>query len=176
MEQLETAYHEAGHAVLSIVLKFRFENISLRKDNEKDGFLKFHDSQPEPELECTCKRECVYRVREVLERRAQVAVSGPLAEKKFNPKSKWRSHGRDDFKKARQQLNGGFIAVSDQDNKEFLDSYVKYVKAMVTSGLNIYWDSIERVANKLFECKTLSYKEVEDIYNCDRNSRINLPA
>ena len=48
MEHLETAYHEAGHAVLSIVLKFRSENISLRKKDEMDGSLRFEDYQPDP--------------------------------------------------------------------------------------------------------------------------------
>ena len=163
MERLGTAFHEAGHAVFSIVLKFRFENISLYKDDDKNGFLKFLDGEPEPELENRCDRECVYCQREVFERRAQVAVAGPLAEKKFNPKSKWRVHGRDDLRKARQQLNGGFVPISEGDNKELLESYLKYMKVMVANALPNYWHCVKRVAMKLFESETLSYGEVADI-------------
>jgi hypothetical protein len=171
MKQLETAYHEAGHAVYCIVLGFQFENIALREDNDQDGFLKFLDSQPEPELAYVCKEECVYRQREVRERLAQVAVSGSLAEKKFNQKSRWRSHGWYDSRKAREQLNGGYLFVSERDNKELIDSYCKYIKTMVCKSLDRYWNSIERIANELFKQKMLSYEQVVEICKKDGITR-----
>ena len=168
MEQLDNAYHEAGHAVLAYFWKFKFIGVDLQKQEDRNGCLNFGNEEPELELECACeqkfqcacKEKCRYRKRGIHEMRAQVAISGSLAEKMFNPLSEWELHGKYDIKSAKEQLCGG-TPVLKEDKK--LKAYYHHMETIAESALEYYWDFIEQVAKQLIDRNKLSYGEISSI-------------
>jgi hypothetical protein len=76
-----TAYHEAGHAVTHIYLSVRFKRVHLCYAKTGGGFL---DGVRVPFFKSEADRVCWF------ENDTIVIFAGPLAERRYAPRSNWR--------------------------------------------------------------------------------------
>lgn len=110
MGQLDHAYHEAGHGVFAYFLGIMFVSIRLCDSDEihdAHGCMDPGDNQPDDQR--------------ALEKWAQVAIAGPLAEKKLNPLSNWEQHGIPDRLDAIRKLCGIQVLPESEQAKACLD-------------------------------------------------------
>jgi hypothetical protein len=94
-------------------------------------------------------------------RRAQLAIivclSGPEAQRQYNPRS-WRSrHGASDHKLA------AHIAMNVNASNEAANGYLRWLEIVARDEIAVSWPLIERVASALVERHTLTAAEIVDI-------------
>ena len=82
-KRLATAYHEAGHAVVSWALGFNVKTISIRKTQRWDGFAEFDNPLAgyDPNVILTS------RTRKLLESAVMIRLAGAIAQRKHAPSS-----------------------------------------------------------------------------------------
>ena len=168
----ETAYHEAGHAVIARVLGIEVYLATIRPDKFYAGQVNHAAAWPinkEDEVAEEDREEEWLQRMETAEDRAKLALAGPLAEMKYRP-----------------TLNGEYFA-----EFEDLDNVAKYLqiasgftfevlvpgKPLQQNGLasrlwerlqadtadlvELYWPSIERVAEALLIQEELGQEEID---------------
>lgn len=152
---LDSAYHEAGHAVFSYLLKVKFKQVSLTDSEEICGCIDFAEQQEKLDnIDC---KKC--RERLIPETWAKISLAGPLSEKKFNPKSNLELHNTKDFYDAKRKL--GSVILDDNE----VEAYCNWIKIQTKNRLALpeIESSVEEVAKRLFEKKLLSYDDVKKI-------------
>lgn len=154
-ENLDSAYHEAGHAIISCFLEVKFKQVTLTDSEGKCGYIEFTKSQEKLDnINCN---EC--RERLIPETWAKISLAGPLSEKKFNPDSNLELNKTRDYYDAMRQL-GGVIS----DDRE-IEAYYNWIKIQTKNQLALpeIESSVKEVAKNLFEKKILSYDDVKVI-------------
>ena len=166
----ETAYHEAGHAVIARVLGIEVHLATIRPNEFYDGQVTHEASWPELETG-TEDREEEWRQRmETAENRAILALAGPIAEMKYQP----TLNGKD-FVDENDLLNvatylrlaGGFtfeVLVPgkplQQDNGEASRLW-DALQRDTADLIELHWSSIERVAEALLIHEELGQEQID---------------
>jgi len=140
-ERRWAAYHEAGHAVLTIVRMGVMPEIGV--DDEGGGY-----SRP-PREDALCRR-CIER-----------SLAGPLAEARARKKAEidvLLDAGQPDFKKAMRDAS---IAAAEEGGNHL--SILADATRIARRVIRDYWPAIERLAAAVFECGDMSREEVAHV-------------
>jgi hypothetical protein len=122
------SYHEAGHAVASFVLGGRkVRQIIVRNRLWRTHGIVWYDS-------AFTGRSAKAKDREII-----VSLAGPLAERRYSPKSHWRRGAGGDFKHIRKLIGEG----------EDADRYLRDAEARAEQFVAEHWDKITRLAKAL---------------------------
>jgi ATP-dependent Zn protease len=149
-----TAHHEAGHAVASIYLRQRIVRATIVPKKDSLGMvtaarLKFADHHI---------FDCSPRGIDRAEKRIIICYAGPLASRKFAPRSRWKDTGSSDFEIATDLLS--HLQVPD-DKCNVL--YAKLLWRRAECLVEHHWKDICAVAKALLERRTLDQTDVIDV-------------
>ena len=152
-----TAYHEAGHAVVSFVLGRRFKRVSIEPMDDAAGYVEYYDDRI---IRKICEgTHCVIWLLEnpaeeerIVTRALASAVAGCMAQEKAFPGSvePWQCEGDRDFL-------ADVLISWDPDNGWAT------AKAEAEIILSRHWDLVERLAEALLSRRTLTGKEARAI-------------
>jgi peptidase M41-like protein len=152
--RVATAYHEAGHVVMSIHLDYAPQSVSILPDVRGAlGEITFPDD-PESEiryLDTSPKRQ------RYLEERVMRALAGTVAHDLKFPSRRQDAGDQYDYKRARELIEG-FVTSTEHHT-----AYVKMLKIKTRDHLKKYWSSVEAVATALLEHDQLSGDVLREI-------------
>jgi hypothetical protein len=149
--RIETAHHEAGHAVAAFVLDINFDKAHIIQD-PAGAFLGRMSKEPE-----TFVADSVEPVR--LEHRLIVNLAGMAAEARYTGNADWR-FGLDDFNWVFDVI-GNLSRLADDD----LPAYMEYLWQRAQNLLRRpgHWEGVQNVAEELLRKGELTYAEVDSI-------------
>ncbi len=148
------ALHEAGHAVASCCLQCPILGVTIIPQAGSLGHVKhapinwlneqgaFHDTPDN---------------RRSVESRIVISYSGPLASRKFQPRSYWRKGGRSDFITAKMLMDP--LQCSD---KRYNSLYERLLWRRAELLVDERWHEINAVADALLSHGMLDLKELEE--------------
>ncbi len=157
-----TAYHEAGHAVVAHYARIRTKKLTITPG---EGHLGYHEKHPsfggilshiDPVTHGYLGVELPPRVQRRLENLALVSFAGAAAERRFNPRGRWRQGAENDYHWAMELLSR-----REPDN-EALGKYCDIIvlRARNAVGHPLVWPVIEHLAARLLECRTMTGPQV----------------
>lgn len=126
------AYHEAGHAVLGLILGRELNYVSLEEGDQGANFEELEDSSPG-----------------VSELRIKTALAGPIAEHHWFGSS-WGCLG--DIRRIQDEL--------EEHPLDGLNT-IKALADSVWEAFGSQWDSVARVAEELHKKRRLEVKDVQ---------------
>ena len=148
----KVAYHEAGHAMASWVLKIQFSEVSIISDDESEGRVTnrlpdsfFDDSN-------------VNRQRRLFEKHILILLAGGLAEEKLTRQEDIDGNASDYKSAAELALR---TTGSEAEANAFLLRLTERARNMV--DLPTYWAAIEALAAVLLHSKKLSARKAREI-------------
>lgn len=152
-----TAYHEAGHAVVSFVLGRRFKRVSIEPMDDAAGYVEYYDNRIIREiLEGT---HCVIWLMEnpaegmrIVDRAICSAMAGYMAQERGVPGSVTSEQWEGD----KDHLVDILIRWDPDDG---WDKAKREVEAILSSN----WHLVERLAEALLSRRTLTGKEARVI-------------
>jgi hypothetical protein len=162
--ELETAYHEAGHAVMACVLQRYPQSVSIVPDGKGAvGITVFENDAPEGGWRYFDRsaEKCQY-----IRMRVLIEVSGTIA---HDLKYPGRAHDMGDETDARPARD----LVGENVSWEEHESYLHNAECEAAVLLKKYWSTVERVALALLERKELSRAELIPLVMQSENEPYN---
>jgi hypothetical protein len=149
----DTAHHEAAHAVAAFYLRVKIKHVTIEPNADSLGHLRtsvmrlgsgglFDDS---------------LRGVDRAERLIVVFYAGPLASRKFSPRSHWRAGGEVDFDTA--SLLFTHISSSDEKCRSL---YWRLLWRRAEVLVETHWKEVRHLALALLKHKTLDSERVGD--------------
>jgi hypothetical protein len=166
----ETAYHEAGHAVVARVLNIPVDLATIHPDEFSNGHVAHGASWPDNETAAEDREEEWLRRMETAENSAKLALAGPLAHMKYRPTlngEHFADYG--DLLDVHEYLRlaSGFtfeVLVPgkplQQDNREASRLWER-LQADTADLVESYWPSIGRVAEALLIHGELGQEQID---------------
>jgi hypothetical protein len=157
-----SAYHEAGHAVAASLLGDDIVDVRINRDArntaEIGGGVTRHDPcyAVAQKLGATSVKTSSDEYRKAWEVNLIVALAGPEAQRRYDPKSLRKSQHRTDKRDIDEHLRG----VEPQSTRERYRHWGKRNAALIVSK---YWPAIEKVAAAPLEHGVLTGEEVKTI-------------
>jgi ATP-dependent Zn protease len=149
-----TAIHEAGHAVASFYLHVKIKQVTIIPAERSLGHMRHAPirfaRQGEP-YEFDDSEKGIART----ERRIILLWAGPLAERRFAPRSRWRVGAGSDFD-VMVELFGQIQGEDDEAAK----LYGRLLRRRAEILVELRWKDIVAVADALLEHKTLDAEGV----------------
>jgi Peptidase family M41 len=156
------AYHEAGHAVLGILMDRR----RLIRVEVRARFLATNDTLGRVEWapDRASFDHFGKRNREVIEARIMVVMAGPIAESVHRGRKRLLPLRESDLRAATQlglfQCGGIGLCVTGKDNI-ILQRYLEWLTERSRFAVRELWDQIDHVAKALIERRELSGRDVK---------------
>jgi hypothetical protein len=149
-----TAFHEAGHVVASRRHGFKVHSATIVPAADVHGGVEQDNSLHGLRLDWDDSARA--------HRRAQLAIivylSGPEAQRQYNPRS-WRSHhGASDHK-----LAADLALAINTSSDDAADAYLRWLEIVARDEVAASWPLIERVASALVARDTLTAAEIAEI-------------
>lgn len=158
--ELATAYHEAGHAVVAFYLCIAFKYVTIIPGKGCFGHLKpkpLFRSSENPGVICRLFHDNKYdRVRRKAEKNATVLMAGMEAQRRFRPSSVRSYHGTKDDTDVLDYLE--YFAADKE-----LWFWQKQLRAQAKNLIASHWPAVEAVAAALLERKRLTGDEVRAV-------------
>lgn len=140
-----TAYHEAGHAVMALVLDRPVERVSVRPGHETDGICHFGKK--------------VYRPSEDwIEREILIALGGIAAEARFTGDYDWHAAGKDQRYVARLATERAGEKRAERLQRRLLS------RAEHIIGQEQNWKAVELIAAELLQHGEISGRTVRHLF------------
>jgi hypothetical protein len=139
----EIAYHEAGHAVVALAFCATGLRASIKRRAGSAGRV-VHGHLPNAD-----DNKVLF-----------ITLAGPLAHRRFAPRSKWWFGGGGDFAMVEKLVFGGTAA----NKQKYLSSMVDRAEAIV----DYFWNDIEAAAKALLKHETLSGDELAAVIRAAR--------
>jgi hypothetical protein len=159
---VDVAYHEAGHAVMACILGREVERVSIFHDARNGssswisptgatrGETRLMPHHPRIDLSSP-------KYKALAEREALVALAGNLAQLKHQGEPH-------DMHLALSDLDGiGYAAAHVGGSSDRLNAYLDRLALKTRLYLDVFWDKVERVADALLRCRTLSGEELSTL-------------
>lgn len=152
---IATAYHEAGHAVASHVLKYapKTKKLTIEPEPEFGNLghaLAFFMPSLKPDLEDDLKTMAR------LEARVIVLLAGPESERKYT--GRYNNAGA-----AGDHADAADYALRMDSNSTCMAAHREYCRQRAIQLVDHQWKMIEKLAEALLEHKTLNGKQVRAI-------------
>jgi ATP-dependent Zn protease len=148
-----TAFHEAGHAVSSWRHKFKVHCATIVPAADLHGEVELENPLHGIRLKFDDSARAHRRVQLAI----IVCLSGPEAQRQYNPRS-WRSHhGASDLKRAK------YLARAINKSDDAKNAYLRWLKVVARDEVAASWPLIERVAGALIARDTLTAAEIAEI-------------
>jgi hypothetical protein len=155
VQRLETAHHEAGHAVAAFLVKRRFRHVSIEPDQRSLGHVLYRawDKRFDPNARFSPRTEILLRDAVV------TALAGFEAQFRFSGKRPWRS-ARSDHDQALD------LALRACCSGEEAAAYVEWLSVRTRQMFSVpsTWKAVRALARSLLRQQRLSYKEAHKIY------------
>ncbi len=148
-----TAYHEAGHALMAVLLGGRVKQVTIDPDND-DGPKRFGDTQ--------IRWRSGIPERKFAEISVQVSLAGPVAEMIYSGDPyhpglipEWAADWREAW-------NSAAIFHSDERKRmEYLEQVSIHLYHRLNDGN--YWEALASLADNLLAHETLDAEQVEEV-------------
>ena len=151
-EETANAYHEAGHAVVSVKQKLLFKRVTIVADEGSVGCTQLElwgDFRPEAQADL--------RTRDRLQRYVSSVLAGPAAEERLLGKNSYDGAGaEDDWREAFEQALRAYG--SPRQAKAYLE--LLYIVEQERMREPSAWAAVRAVAKELLKQKTLTAKQV----------------
>ena len=167
---IQTAYHEAGHAVISYELGFNVKRVTIVPGEDSLGHMK-----PRGYLQLH-RLEGKIPTGEQLGRyhdRIVILLAGTEAQRRYNPRSVRNLHRHlpgSDY----QRVNELLMHLHGEDEGRAAFRYLK-IRARNFVSHETNWVRIEGLANALLESQTLSGDEMEKVCAASIDAHYGLP-
>jgi len=147
-----TAYHEAGHAVMALVLERPVSKVSIRPTDEMLGVCQFGKS--------------VYRPSEDwLEREILIALGGIAAEARFTGDYDWHAAGHDQMYVHRLTVQRAGERRAERLQRRLLS------RAEHIIGQDEHWQAVELIAKELLKQGDISGRTARHLFErCCKNA------
>jgi ATP-dependent Zn protease len=148
-----TAYHEAGHAVVTVALRRKVHSATIIPHADTHG--RVHHETPLRGIRLDFDGSPRARLR--AEDAIMISLGGGMAQRRAFPRSlrHWHTHGDD--------TNVTDIAGSVCGSAEEENTFIKWLEARTQVILDLRWHEVERIAAALLERKRLSSKELVEL-------------
>jgi hypothetical protein len=144
-----TAYHEAGHLVVAWTEGAAISRVSIVPERERAGFV--HHSPIMGRFNPEWDNSPQVRIRG--ERLIRVCLAGPIAQRRFNPRS-WRHyHGESDHEKATD------VILRLAAPGEHANTYMRLLRIEAKMAVNQHWAMIGALAAELIERRKMTGAE-----------------
>jgi hypothetical protein len=156
-ELIGTAYHEAGHAVVNVVLRLSFTYASIVPDEEEGSLGHVHGARMSKNLvERIICGTLTLRDREHLESRIISLLAGPESERRYLGDEAAEAGAALDYRNA---LTYGERISCEPDE---LSAYMEWLRLRAVNLLRIPWNwlAVERVAAELLKHKVVRSKRI----------------
>lgn len=171
-----TAYHEAGHAVASVIAQRRIQVVTIVPDDKLESLGICRNGKSPKWFQPDCG--IGFREEKWIDAEIRILLAGLAAEKQFQGRHNWVGAGRDFHQAA--SLAGYLYEGRVLDR--YLAFMVERTKDFISARLT--WIQVEAVAESLLEHNTLSGSRVRSIcrdairraVEPDDNSLISSPA
>jgi hypothetical protein len=166
------AHHEAGHAVMAINHGVKIKRASISKHQDSLGRVDHGRIFRNGDLEWNESPQTTARA----ERAILICLAGPYSQKRFAPRSRWRSQNYIGFNGA-----GDFDHVLDltfrlHGNGEVAEKYLRYMEARAEGLVACHWKEIEAVAQDLLKYETMTGDEIKDAMLSSRGIAVDIAA
>ncbi len=144
-DRVETAYHEAGHAVIGLVHGITFERVTIVPDAESLGHV-----APATPAEPATRAE----LDRLIDGNVCTTLAGPIAAAVYarRPLGKWYANGgAGDFGRARR-----LAATRCDGDAEEIGRYLRWLEARTHRLVSYRWGPIMAVAAALLQYGTLT--------------------
>ena len=149
-----TAYHEAGHALMALLLGGEVRLVTIEPEND-DGPARFGDTQ-------VLWRRSREGERQFAAKAVQVCLAGPVAEmiysgEPFHPGHvpEWAGDWRDAWEAA------SLLHADERKRLAFLEQTCIQLHGMLQA--DNYWSALADLADNLLAHETLEWEQVEEI-------------
>jgi hypothetical protein len=133
IQALIAAHHEAGHAVIAHMLGCRVGRVSVDEDSGAT-LIKWSGGGEQR-----------------IERQILTNLAGPFAQRRFAPRSHWRSRSHAGFASGYDFDNVTGLICRLHDNAKVAKRYRAYMEARAEALVDQYWLHIESVAKALLK-------------------------
>lgn len=151
-----TAYHEAGHAVMSYLLGRRFRHVTIIPSKDAHGHIAHRPwlAQTYQDIETTRDRLGDHRIRMRLEREIIISLVGFIADEHFSGKRDYVGARGDSEMATHLAIR---LCDSGPSAKAYLHWLVIRAREAITNELN--WKGVEALAAALLQRKRIKGRE-----------------
>ena len=148
-----TAYHEAGHAVIACVLGYRPQSVTIVPTVDTAGHIIHINPLHGFQLDIDGSDEARLRLESLI----TICFAGPIAQKRYNPRSWRRAHGPRDYEKIEE------LAVQVCGSDEQALAFPRWREIVACDMVRAHWPRIQLVAGRLLERESLSHADLDAI-------------
>lgn len=155
-----TAYHEAGHVVISWCLRCKPKSATIVAGDGSFGRVTYEDPFGGMRLDLHSggdRLKVERHTRLKVERPIMIALGGPLAQQHHRPSSWRRHHGASDFRQVAE------MALAFSRSSEPANAFIARLELRTKGLVAIHWNRIRRVASALLERNTLNRDDIETL-------------
>jgi ATP-dependent Zn protease len=153
-----TAYHEAGHAVVSWCLGVRVLRASIIPDDNSTGHVKNEQEEPNT-CDAIARGDRWDPSRLIAEKRVMILQAGEVAKRRYNSYSVRRGHFHDDRKKCSVLLR----QYAPDEEKRDIEPHYLLLRNWTAHLIEQHWHLVEAVAKALLKHRVLSGTEFLDV-------------
>jgi len=150
-QETKTAYHESGHVFISYLNGFKFEYVTIIRNEFSWGRLEFNN-QPH------------YDFAQFGERETMVYMGGYAAEIILRGRKRWRTWLND------MMLSGDYEQIykkssyySQTEKENVIEAYINYLMVFTLEVLKKNWEYVEALAKELLSKKMICYQDAINI-------------
>lgn len=154
-QKVQIAHHEAGHAVVACRLHKFPSKVTILPNKSSSGRAVFR----RPLLQEGMQSDNSPRNWLRIEHDMIIAMAGPLAQRRYAPRSDWRQNRYWGERGTDFDIFADLLLLQHDDEK-VRDAYARYIRARAESLVENGWPAIERVAQALVDQQTLSREEL----------------
>ena len=157
--EVATAYHEAGHAVVKACLGLGYSGISIVPDNDSWGRVESSKPEKPSTYAAVDRRDRWHRSRFRAEKWVMVIQAGDMAQRRYDPTSVGISYSRSDFVKCNVLLLNYDPDKKNPDAEFHYDLLQKWTESLIEQ----HWHLVEAVAKALLEHRELTGSQVRAV-------------
>lgn len=155
-----TAYHEAGHAIAAWRKKIAIKDVSIVGGEGFDGRVRYKNPRGIFDLGAADQG----KVRLKTEALIAVSLAGPLAQRKFAPRTVRGWHGQGDYEKASE------LALRLQGSGDLATAYLRWMEISTAAMIEANWHNITALATALLGRGVVAGDEVMNILMAARRN------